>query len=631
MDGTLQGPEHESAKDRLFSDVQSVARGDDALQKTYTTRQVIERIWTEHFRPRMKIVAVVVAAMVVSALLTGAVPFFIKTAGDEIFVKHNESMIYTVTIAVIVLTLLKTSSEYLSNVAVNYLGNRFIADMRLLMFERLVRGDLRWIESVHSGRFLASFLNDALQIRQTASRAMIAYGESALKAIVLTVAMFWLDWRLAIIITICLPFGVVLLGRQQRKTNKSTKKSLQETGDLSALIAQTLRSIRVVRAYRQDQKEIDHARDIIDRTLEFTMRGARAKALANPIAELLTGIGLALAILYAGTQGISGQLTLGEFMGFAAAAMLLFQPLRKLALIQTSLQEGVAAASRVFGIIDREAELREIPNAPELKIVSGEINLENVTFAYDEDQPVLRNLSLTIPAGKTVALVGHSGAGKSTVLNLVLRFFDPVSGRVLIDGQDIAKVSIDSLRDATALVTQDPILFDDTIEANIAYGTPDASHDDIVSAAEKSAAHSFISAMPNGYKTNVREAGNALSGGERQRIAIARAILKDAPILMLDEPTSSLDSASEAIIHDALTRLIKGRTVLMIAHRLSTVRHADLICVLKDGQLVESGTHDELWAMDGAYARLCRTQLMLDETDKPAKPQQRLDEVEIVN
>lgn len=631
MDGTLRKAARKGTKDRLFRDVQSVARSDDSLQATYTTRQVISRIWTEHFRPRAKIVAIIVVTMIASAILTGAVPWFIKTAGDEIFVNQNEAMIYKITVAVVVLTLLKTSTEYLSNVAVNYLGKRFVADLRIAMFERLVLADLRWIERVHSGRFLSGFLHDAALINQTASRAMIAYGESALKVIVLTGMMYWLDWRLAALASVCLPIGVVLLGRQQRKTNKSTKKKMQETGDLSALIAQTLRSIRVVRAFRQEQKEIDHATEIIQRTLEFAMRTARAKAMANPIAELVAGMGLALAILYAGTQGISGQLTLGEFMGFTAAAMLLFQPLRRLALIQTSLQEGVAAASRVFGIIDREVELREIPNAPDLDVKTGEIVFENVTFSYDEGQPILRNLSLTIPAGKTVALVGPSGAGKTTILNLVLRFFDPQSGRVLIDGQDIAHVSIKSLRNATALVTQEPILFDETIEANIAYGTPDASHEDIVSAATKSAAHGFITAMPRGYETNVREAGNALSGGERQRIAIARAVLKDAPILMLDEPTSSLDSASEAIIQEALMTLIKNRTVLMIAHRLSTVRHADLICVLKDGQLVESGTHDELWDKNGAYAQLCRTQLMLNQPDEPPKAEPRLDDAEIVN
>ncbi|MGI9388204.1 MAG: ABC transporter ATP-binding protein, partial [Methyloligellaceae bacterium] len=293
--------------------------------------------------------------------------------------------------------------------------------------------------------------------------------------------------------------------------------------------------------------------------------------------------------------------------------------------------EGVAAASRAFDILDREAELRDLPNAPDLEIKDDEIVLENVSFAYESDHPVLRNLSMTIPAGKTVALVGPSGAGKSTILNLVLRFFDPQSGRVLIDGQDIARVSIGSLRKATALVTQDPILFDDSIGSNIAYGSNEARDEDVIAAARKAAAHDFISTMPRGYDTSVREAGNALSGGERQRIAIARAVLKDAPILMLDEPTSSLDSEAEAIIQETLEKLMKGRTVLMIAHRLSTVRHADIICVLEKGRLVESGTHDELWAKSGAYARLCRTQLMLGQDQNDADIDVKVSDAETLN
>ena len=340
------------------------------------------------------------------------------------------------------------------------------------------------------------------------------------------------------------------------------------------------------------------------------MRGVRAKALASPIAELMTGIGFALVILFVGSIKDSQTMSLGHFMGFMAAAMLMFQPLRTLATLHTALAEGAAAASRVFGIIDRESELKEEPDAQSLRIDNGNIVFEDVSFAYDEDNPVLKKLSLEVPAGKTVALVGPSGAGKSTVLNLVMRFFEPASGRVLIDDQDISGVRFDSLREAIALVTQDPILFDDSIRANISYGNPDASNEEIEAAAKAAAAHDFIMTLPNGYDTSVKEAGNALSGGERQRIAIARALLKDSPILLLDEPTSSLDSKSESKVQDALKRLMEGRTVLMIAHRLATVRHADIIYVLQNGEIIQSGSHDELIATEGLYSELYRTQVL---------------------
>jgi subfamily B ATP-binding cassette protein MsbA len=414
-------------------------------------------------------------------------------------------------------------------------------------------------------------------------------GESYLKVIILVGTMFYMDARFSILILIFMPVAWFMLSRQRRKMRKSTSQSLQETGDLSALITQTLRGMRIVRAYRQEDKEQERAASTINRALEFTMRGTRARAMSSPSVELLTGLGFALAIYFAGTKGVRGDLTLGHFMGFMTAALLIYTPLKSAATLQTQLQEGIAAASRVFGIIDREIVLDEAPDAKPLKLDQGEIEFRNVSFAYDPETSVLKGVSLTVPPGRTVALVGPSGSGKSTLVNLTLRFFDPDRGKVLIDGQDIKHVTIDSLRDAIALVTQDPVLFDDTIRANIAYGSKPDEESRVIEAAKAAAAHDFIAALPKGYDTRVGEAGGLLSGGERQRIAIARALYKDAPILLLDEPTSSLDSEAEAKVQAALEELMRGRTVLMIAHRLSTVKKADLICVLDQGRIIETG------------------------------------------
>jgi subfamily B ATP-binding cassette protein MsbA len=461
---------------------------------------------------------------------------------------------------------------------------------------------------VHSGRIVSGFLNDANLIRTTASRTIVDLVQNALKAVILLGVMMWMDLRFTGFIILFMPLGIVMLGRQRRKMRKSTSKSMQETGDLSALVLQTLRGMRIVRAYGQEGEEVRRAAQTIDRALEFTMRGQRARAASAPAVEILVGCGFAVAIYFAGVQGVTGALTLGHFMGFMTSALLLYQPLKAIGTLQTTIQEGVAAAGRVFGIIDRERKLVDRPGARPLDLTAGEIVFDRVSFAYDNEQPVLRDVSVTVPAGKTVALVGPSGAGKSTMINLALRFFEPDSGRVLIDGQDISHVTTSSVRDAVALVTQDPVLFDDTISANIAYGTKAVDEAKVVAAARAAAAHDFIMALPKGYDTRVGEAGSALSGGERQRIAIARAVYKDAPILLLDEPTSSLDSEAEAKVQTALEGLMRGRTVLMIAHRLSTVKKADLICVLDQGRIAEIGRHDELVAKGGLYTRLHRNQ-----------------------
>jgi subfamily B ATP-binding cassette protein MsbA len=592
----------------LFRDTDAITRGADELQVDYTTWQIVGRIWQEHLRPRIGLLLIASAAMLLTAATTGAIPFLIQRTADDVFVGKSEQMVYWITAAIVIVTVIKAFAEYIADVTVAYLGHRFVSDLRIQMFSKLARADLNWIQTVHSGRLLSSFLNDSTLIRQTASRSIVTLGENYLKVIILIGTMFYMDARFAMLILLFMPIAWFLLGRQRRKMRKSTSKSMQETGDLSALITQTLRGMRVVRAYRQENREEMRAASTINRALEFAMRSTRARALSSPSVELLTGFGFALAIYFAGTKGVRGDLTLGHFMGFMTAALLIYAPLKSAATLQTQLQEGIAASSRVFGVIDREIALVELPDAKRLKLDRGEIEFRNVSYAYEPENSVLKGVSLTVPPGRTVALVGPSGSGKSTLVNLSLRFFDPDRGKILIDGQDIKHVTIDSLRDAIALVTQDPVLFDDTIRANIAYGAKPLDEDQVIHAAKAAAAHDFIMSLPKGYDTRVGEAGGLLSGGERQRIAFARAIYKDAPILLLDEPTSSLDSEAEAKVQTALEELMRGRTVLMIAHRLSTVKKADLICVLDQGRIVETGRHDELVAKGGLYTRLHRTQ-----------------------
>ena len=567
---------------------------------------LIERMLRSYLRPYLWLLGISILANIIVAVTTGALPWFIQQAIDKVFTEQDQQMLVLIPAGVVAISLMRGVATYGSNVIMSFVGQRSTSNLQRDLFARLVRGDLAYVSSQHTGEYISLFMNDATRLRDTVSGIIISLVRHLLTIVALIIFMFSVNWQLALIYTIIVvPMGISSMRRLGKVTRIASRKGLEETGGLSTLIAETLGGLRIVKAYGQEEHQIKRAATVIDRVLDFTMTALRARAAASPAIEALAGIAIGAIIYFGGYQAIQGNLSAGEFMGFVTALLAVYQPLRSVANMQTILQEGVSAGARVFAILDQSDDIVDAPGVKPLAVSDGVVQFDNVTFQYaTRDAPALHGVSIDVPAGQTVALVGASGSGKSTLLNLVLRFFDTDSGHIRVDGQDIRDVSLLSLRNASALVTQDPFLFDDTIANNIAYGQDEPGQERIEDAARKAAAHDFIMEMPDGYETRVGEGGARLSGGQKQRVAIARAMLKNAPILLLDEATSALDTASEQQVQSALSSLMKGRTSLVIAHRLSTIMHADNIYVLDQGRVCESGTHQELLAKNGIYADL---------------------------
>lgn len=597
------------------------------VESDLTTWQTIRRIARDYLKPFTALIIFALLANSVVAAATGAVPWLIKQAVDRVFGAQDPRMLILIPLAAIVVMFVKALATYASDVIMSTIGQRIVSAIQVGLFARIVRADLAWISNTHSGRFISTFMMDAVRLRDTVTTSIVNLTQNLLTVFALVVAMFYTDWQLAILGSSIMPIAAIFMRKLGRKTRRAAKKGLEGSGDLSAIISETLGGIRVVKAYGQEGREIERARNTINQVLSHAMRAIRARAAASPMTEALSGFGIAGVIYYGGLQVQGGHLTLGDLTGFLSAMMLAYQPLKAVANTQTVMQEGVAAAGRLFPILDVVPHVVSPENGKPLRVTDGAIRFEDVSFRYADGTLALGNISIDVPRGHTVALVGPSGAGKSTMLNLVPRFYDVAEGRVTIDGQDVRDVTIESLRKASALVTQEPFLFDDTVRANITYGRPDAGDAEIMTAARNAAAHDFIMALPKGYDTRVGEAGMKLSGGQRQRIAIARAMLKDAPILLLDEATSALDTASELQVQGALTALMKGRTTLVIAHRLSTIMHADCIYVIDGGKVLESGTHHELVSAGGLYSELYNSQFGKNEPEQPEAIVQQADKL----
>ena len=583
----------------------------------YYTLKTIRRIWKSYASGSTKLLLIALSCNAIVALTTPALPELIRRVIDDIFVNADRSMLTILPLVAISIMLIRAIGTYGANVAINYIGQRIVGSLQKDLYRSILNSDLSYINSIHSARFISSFTADSSKLRETMSSVVVNLSRNILMVVGLVGYLFYVDAMLATIFFIVIPPAAIGLKFLGKKLRKAIRMSLEEIGALSALVSETLKGIRIIKAYGKEQMHVIKASEVIDKVVNFSMKGVRARSASAPIMEIVTGVAIACIIYYAGNKSLDGLMTVGSFMAFTTAAGLLYDPLKAVANLQAMLQEGVAASQRLFPILDNKPKIQDKKNLKKPEIFSGSINFENVSFSYSEnDKDVLKNISIKIKSGQTVALVGPSGAGKSSLLNLVPRFYDVSSGKVEINDVDIKDLSLADVRSSSALVSQDTLILDLSIKENIIFGNDNVSEKTFQNVCEDSLVDEFVKDLPDGYETIAGESGVRISGGQKQRIAIARAMIKNAPILLLDEATSSLDSDSEKKVQIALDKLIKNKTALVIAHRLSTVRNVDKIYVIDKGTVVEEGDHDSLIKNDGLYSFLFKTQFPESDVEK---------------
>ncbi|MEN6374947.1 MAG: lipid A export permease/ATP-binding protein MsbA [Smithella sp.] len=545
--------------------------------------------------------------MLVAGALQSAQALLVRPILDDIFLGKNPNALKWIPLAVMGIFLVKGACNYGQTIMMNFIGLRIVTNLRNKLYEQIQRQSLAFFTQHPTGILMSRITNDVASIQSASSEAVTSLIRDTVTLISLIGVVFYTDWKLAIVATIVFPLAIYPiseLGKRMRKVATSTQVTM---GTLTSLLQETISGTRIVKAFGMEKYENERFAAENERLFKLNMKTVSVNAISHPLMEFLGSLGIAAVIFYGGYNVVHGNSTPGTFFSFLAALLMLYEPVKRLVNVNNTIQQGIAGADRVFSIIDRMPDIDDKPGARPLPPITRSIDIENVDFRY-EKTPVLKNISLSIKAGEVVAFVGMSGGGKTTLVNLIPRFYDVSSGRILIDGQDIRDVTMQSLRSQIAIVTQQTILFNDSVKNNIAYGDIERTQDDIINAARAANAHDFIMKLPQQYDTNIGELGTKLSGGEKQRISIARALLKDAPILILDEATSSLDTEAEIEVQEALDNLMKGRTTLVIAHRLSTIRNADRIIALVNGEIVEEGTHESLLAKRGEYFRLYNLQ-----------------------
>ena len=546
--------------------------------------------------------------MVVVAGTTAGNAWLIQPVLDKVFLARDGTMLALIPLAVLVLALAKGIASFFQDRMMADAGNRIVADVQARLFRHTIKADLGFFVTEGTGGLISRITYDVASLRVAMTSVLTGMARDGLSVVFLTALMFWQDWTLASIAFVVFPLAYWPITRLGQRVRKVIAQAQAQMGRISGRLEQTFQGVRQVKAYDREAFEIGRIGELIEGQYRLQLKAARIRAATAPVMETLSGVAIAAVIAYGGSQVLTGKTTPGTFFSFITALIMAYQPIKSIAKLNNALQEGLAAADRIYAVIDRVPEIQDAPDAVALPPVKGDVHFEDVRFSYRAEVPAIAELSLDVPAGTTMALVGPSGSGKSTLINLLLRFWEPQSGKITIDGHDVQAVTQASLRAQMALVSQEISLFDDTVRANIAYGRLDADEAGIVEAAKAAAAHDFIMALPEGYETRIGGSGVRLSGGQRQRLSIARAMLKQAPILLLDEATSALDTESERQIQEALLHLMRGRTTLVIAHRLSTIVHADQIAVLEKGRIVEQGDHAKLVRAGGTYARLYKLQ-----------------------
>ncbi len=571
---------------------------------------IIKRLYREHIRFHLKRIFLCLILSIFIAGTTSTIAWLLDPAVKKIFIDKNQTLAWMIPIAIIIAFVTKGLSLYFARLNINIVGQRIAGELQKKIAKSILFTDIQTLDSRHSGRYISNIQFDTGQISHFVSTGVLNLMKDSFSVIFLVGLMFYQNWKLASFAIFMIPLAGGLAKNLGKQIAKATTQASKLSGNLVSYLADILRGSRMIRIFQKEEQETKNADNVITQAVDKNIKVSEIMIRATPIMECLTGIMIAGFIFFSGKLINSGELGINNFFSFLAAMMLAYQPIRSLATINMTAYQGAAAAQRINLIIDKPIKIKNEKDLPDLKIIKCDMSFDNVSFKYElTEEKAIKSINLKIEGGKVTALVGKSGAGKSTIINLIPRFYDPQEGEIKIDNQSINRINLNSLRNKISLVSQDVVLFDDTIKNNIAYADSNATQKDIEEACNFAAADEFIKKLPNKYETVVGENGVRLSGGQKQRISIARAILKRSPIILLDEATSSLDTESERIVQNAINNLIKGRTTIVIAHRLSTIHNSDKIFFLENGKIINSGNHDYLINNSKEYKSLYENQL----------------------